>query len=109
MLQDLYVRLLLNRVREDKYPNPEDLDRIETSLRTPEELREYIELLVDRVVRMERPSPAMLDRLQRFAALQENVRKQTSLNASGRRSPLQAKRRRPLQGKRGRALPDLPH
>jgi hypothetical protein len=96
MLQDLYVRLLLARVRDERYPNPEDLDRIERALRTPEELREYIELLVDRVVSVERPSTAMLDRFQRFAALQESVRKRGSSSASGRRSPLDAPHRRPL-------------
>jgi len=76
-IQDLYVRLLLDRVREEKFPNPEHLDRIEASLRTPEQLREYIVLLFDRVAAMKHPSAAMLDRVARFAAMEQNVRKRT--------------------------------
>jgi hypothetical protein len=34
LMQDLYVRLLLARVRDERYPNPEDLDRIETALQS---------------------------------------------------------------------------
>lgn len=107
MLQDVYVRLLLDRVRPEEFPNPEDLDRIERSLRTPEQLREYIELIVDRTVGKEHPSPVMLERLQRFAALQEHVRERASSSASGRRSPLHAKARPPLSGRR--PLPNLQH
>ena len=74
-LQDIYVRLLLDRVREEKFPNPEHLDRIEAALTTPDELREYVVLLLDKVSGMKYPSPALLDRLQRFAAMQQGVRR----------------------------------
>jgi hypothetical protein len=70
-LQDLYVRLLLDRLQEERYPNPDHLDRIEAALNSPEQLQEYVELLFERVAGMKRPSPAMLDRIQRFAALQQ--------------------------------------
>jgi hypothetical protein len=73
-LQDVYVNLLMDRVREERFPHPEHLDRIEASLRTPEELREYLGLLLSIVGRTKRPSPTMLDRLQRLAALERKVR-----------------------------------
>jgi hypothetical protein len=74
-VQDTYVRLLMDRVREERFPNPEHLDRIEASLRTPEQLREYLVLLLDRVTAMKHPSTAMLNRIQRFAAMEQNARK----------------------------------
>ncbi len=74
-VQDTYVRLLMDRVREERFPNPDHLDRIEASLRTPEQLREYLVLLLDRVTAMKHPSTAMLNRIQRFAAMEQNARK----------------------------------
>jgi len=76
-LQDVYVGLLLDRVRDEKFPNPEHLDRIEASLSTPQQLRKYIELLLEKVADMRRPSPAILDRLQRFAALERTTRQKS--------------------------------
>jgi hypothetical protein len=74
-VQDMYVRLLMDRVREERFPNPDHLDRIEASLRTPEQLREYLVLLLDRVTAMKHPSTAMLNRIARFAAMEQNARK----------------------------------
>ncbi len=75
-LQDVYVNLLLDRVREDRFPSPEHLNRIEASLRTPEDLREYVLALLDRVEGVKRPSPAILDRIERLAALEEKALRQ---------------------------------
>jgi len=72
-LQDVYVNLLMDRVRDQKYPNPEHLDRIESALRTPEQLREYLRLLLTLAGSTKRPSPSILDRLQRLAALEDNA------------------------------------
>jgi hypothetical protein len=74
-LQDMYVRLLLDRVRDENYPNPEHLDRIEGSLRTPDQLREYVVMLLAWVQRTKRPSPALLDRIERFVTLEQRARK----------------------------------
>jgi hypothetical protein len=75
-LQEMYVRLLLDRVQGERFPNPEHLDRIEAALSTPDQLREYVVLLLDKVSGMKHPSPALLDRLQRFAAMQQKAPKQ---------------------------------
>jgi hypothetical protein len=53
-LQDMYVRVLLDRVGQETFPNPEHLDRIEAALRTPEQL--YLELRLTWVGGMKRPS-----------------------------------------------------
>jgi len=75
-IQDVYVNLLLDRVREERFPSPEHLNRIEASLRTPEELREYVLVLLDRVEDMKRPSPTILDRIERLAALEQRALRQ---------------------------------
>jgi dTDP-glucose 4,6-dehydratase len=71
-LQDMYVRVLLDRVGQETFPNPEHLDRIEAALRTPEQL--YLELRLTWVGGMKRPSSALLDRIEHLAAVQEQVR-----------------------------------
>ena len=73
-VQDMYVRLLLDRVREENFPSTEHLDRLEAAIRTPQQLREYVELLFERVARTRYPSSAMLNRIQRLAHMQQNAR-----------------------------------
>jgi hypothetical protein len=68
-LTDLYVDLLLDRVRQETFPNPEHLDRIEASVQSPEQVLEYVELLLSKVEGMRYPSLAILDRIQRFATM----------------------------------------
>lgn len=68
-IRDAYVEVLLDRARQEKYPNPDHLDRIEASAKSPEQLVAYMELLLSRVEGMERPSSAILDRLQRLAEM----------------------------------------
>lgn len=73
-VQDIYVDLLLDRVRQERFPNPDHLDRIEEALRTPEQLREYVGLLLEKVDGVRHPSAAMLDRIRSFAALEQQAR-----------------------------------
>jgi hypothetical protein len=68
-IRNAYVDLLLDRVRQEKYPNPDHLDRIEASAKTPEQLVAYVEVLMSRVEGMEHPSSSILNRLQRFAEM----------------------------------------
>jgi hypothetical protein len=68
-LRDAYVELLLDRVREENFPNPDHLDRIEAAVRSPEQLAEYALLLLSKVERTRYPSGALLDRLDRLANL----------------------------------------
>ena len=72
-LQDNYVRLLLDRVRDENFPNPEHLNRIEASLRTPDQLREYLGMLLKWVESTKYPSSALLDRLERFVSMEQRA------------------------------------
>jgi hypothetical protein len=73
-LQDAYVGLLMDRVRQERFPNPEHLDRIEEALATPQQLREYVQLLFEKVEGTRYPSAAMLNRVRAFAALEQQAR-----------------------------------
>lgn len=68
-LREVYVQLLLDRVREESFPNPDHLDRIEAAVRSPEQIAEYAILLLSKVERTRYPSGAILDRLDRLAQL----------------------------------------
>jgi hypothetical protein len=68
-LRETYVELLLDRVRQENYPNPDHLDRIEAAVRSPEQIVEYAEVLLSKVERTRSPSGAILDRLDRLAKL----------------------------------------
>jgi hypothetical protein len=61
-----YVRLLMERVQQDKHPSPSDLDRIEQAIRTREEAGAYLAYLFARVEETRRPSPQILNRIERI-------------------------------------------
>jgi hypothetical protein len=66
-LREIYVELLLDRVREENFPNPDHLDRIEATVRSPEQIVAYMEVLLSKVAGLRYPSGAILDRIQRLA------------------------------------------
>jgi hypothetical protein len=66
-LREIYVELLLDRVREENFPNPDHLDRIEATVRSPEQIVTYMEVLLSKVEGLRYPSGAILDRIQRLA------------------------------------------
>ena len=68
-LREIYVELLLDRVRQENYPNPDHLDRIEATVRSREQIVEYAGVLLSKVERTRYPSGAILDRLDRLAKL----------------------------------------
>jgi hypothetical protein len=65
---DRYMDLLLDKVRGDRYPSGELMDRIEAGLATPEHARQYYELLMEKVEESRFPSKQMLDRIERLSA-----------------------------------------
>jgi hypothetical protein len=71
-LQQTYYDVLMRRVRLDKYPSLQLLDRIEGTLATPEQVAGYVEVLIEKVNESWYPSGQILDRidhmLQRTAA-----------------------------------------
>lgn len=68
-LNEAYVELLLDRVREENFPNPDHMDRIEAAIRSPEQLVEYLEVLFSKVEQTRYPSGAILDRIDRIVSM----------------------------------------
>jgi aspartyl-tRNA synthetase len=68
-LQQRYYELLIERVREDRYPSHQLLDRIEASFWTPEQVVAYVDMLLDKVGESWYPSHQLLDRIERVMQL----------------------------------------
>ena len=67
--QERYHELLMERIRTDRYPSHQLLDRIEASFWTPEQLHGYIEALIEKADESWYPSHQLLGRIQRLLAL----------------------------------------
>jgi hypothetical protein len=67
-LQERHFEQLMERVREDRYPSHQLMDRIEASFWTAEQVVEYVDLLLDKTEESWYPSLQMLDRIQRILA-----------------------------------------
>jgi|Tabmets5t2r1_1033131.scaffolds.fasta_scaffold487562_1 hypothetical protein len=67
-LQEHYVSMLLERVRQDRFPSADHMDRIEAMLASPEQLVDYLEVLFEKLEGVRHPSLQMLDRIQRLTA-----------------------------------------
>ena len=64
-LQDRYVDVLMERVREDSFPSGELMDRIEDSVRSREQAAEYLDVLYEKVGDSRYPSKQLLNRIER--------------------------------------------
>ena len=64
--RERYVELLFDKVREDRYPSGELLDRIEAAVATREHAAEYLDLLISKVESCRYPSHQLLDRIERL-------------------------------------------
>jgi hypothetical protein len=62
----MYVQMLMERVKQDNYPSSSDLDRIERSMTTGSELGEYFELLFENMSRSRWPSSQIMNRVERL-------------------------------------------
>jgi len=65
-LQQRYYDILVERVRNDRYPSSQLLDRIEAALWTPEQIAEYVDALLTKIDESWYPSSRLLDRVQRM-------------------------------------------
>lgn len=65
-VQQHYFDVLMHRVRNDKYPSLQLMDRIEAALATPDQVAAYTDMLIDKVDETWYPSGQMLDRIQRI-------------------------------------------
>ena len=61
-----YLEILFDKIRQDKYPSGEMMDRIEIVL-DREHVDEYLELLFEKVEECRYPSKQLLDRIVRFS------------------------------------------
>lgn len=66
--QERYFEGLMERVREDRYPSHQLLDRIEASFWTSEQVVEYVDMLLEKVDESWYPSKQLMDRIQRLLA-----------------------------------------
>jgi hypothetical protein len=65
---DRYLELLFDKVRADRYPSGNLLDRIEVQLRSQSDAQQYLELLYEKIESDHYPSGGMLDRIHRNIA-----------------------------------------
>jgi hypothetical protein len=66
-LRDRYLAVLFERLREDRYPSGELMDRAEAALTTAEHRDVYVSLLIEKADESWYPSKQMLDRINRLA------------------------------------------
>jgi len=67
--QQRYLDMLMERIRQDRFPSHQLLDRIEASFWSPEQVVEYVDLLLEKVDESWYPSHQILDRVQRLLAV----------------------------------------
>ena len=61
--RDRYYELVLAKIRDDRYPSGELMDRLEASLDSRDELEQYLDVLLDKIEKDHYPSKQMLDRV----------------------------------------------
>jgi hypothetical protein len=62
---DRYMRVLLDRIEEARYPSGELMDRVEILL-DQDHVDEYVEILFEKVESDQYPSKQLLDRIARW-------------------------------------------
>lgn len=67
--QERYFEMLMERVRGDRYPSHQLLDRIEASFWSSEQVTEYIDFLIEKTDASWYPSKQLLDRIQRLMSV----------------------------------------
>ncbi|HET9720933.1 MAG TPA: hypothetical protein VFP55_12710 [Solirubrobacteraceae bacterium] len=72
-LQQRYYDILIERVRNDRYPSLQLLDRLEAVLFSPEQYAEYVDVLITKVDEAWYPSGQLMDRVQRMLSLAATV------------------------------------
>jgi hypothetical protein len=67
--QQRYLDFLMERVRTDRYPSSQLLDRIEMALWTAEQVHDYVDMLLEKLDETWYPSGQMMNRVQRMLAM----------------------------------------
>ena len=66
--QDRYLEILMEKVREDRYPSGDLMDRVEAVITSREQAVEYLDVLYEKISDDKYPSKQMLDRIHAVAA-----------------------------------------
>lgn len=64
--QERYYESLLARVRAEKYPSNQLMNRLEDMFMSSDQMLEYLEVLFEKVNSTRYPSPQLLDRIERL-------------------------------------------
>lgn len=68
-LQEHYFETLMARVRSDRYPSHQLLNRIESCLWTADQLEGYVAMLLEKIDQDHYPSHQLLARVERMLTL----------------------------------------
>jgi hypothetical protein len=60
--------MLMERIRQDRYPSHHLMDRVDAAFWTPEQVSEYVDLLLEKADEAWYPSSQLLDRIHRVLA-----------------------------------------
>jgi hypothetical protein len=66
--QERYVAMLLERIRQDRYPSLQLMDRVEAAFWTHGQIEEYLDVLLEKADEAWYPSKQILDRIHRVLA-----------------------------------------
>lgn len=67
--QERYLAMLMERIRQDRYPSHQLMDRVEAAFWTSEQIAEYADLLLEKTDESWYPSLQLLDRIHRMLAM----------------------------------------
>ena len=68
-MQQRYYDILIERVRTDRYPSGQLLNRLEATIFSPQQLVECVDMLLEKVDESWYPSGELLDRIDRMLRL----------------------------------------
>lgn len=67
--QERYLAMLMERIRQDRYPSHHLMNRVEAAFWTSEQVAEYADLLLEKADEAWYPSGQLLDRIHRVLAM----------------------------------------
>jgi hypothetical protein len=67
--QERYLAMLMERIRQDRYPSHQLMNRVEAAFWTSEQVEEYVDLLIEKADESWYPSLQLLDRIHRMLAM----------------------------------------
>ncbi len=72
-LQQQYYDMLVERIRAERHPSHQMLDRIEATFWTSEQVTGYVALLLEKMEDTQYPSHQLLDRIERMLTIASTV------------------------------------